>query len=551
MKYNNHQPGLRRPRRLLRMSAAFGAAAAILLTGATAQAAVSGGYYSDTHQPDLVALLDGFTRFYRPGATYDSKNPSTFGRGTVANADVLRHNDESTLAINQAGAAGGDGRTPTAQQKRALVDSDYKMSETLPDALGPVLGGYFSQGLRNGSLPKTAELLTRTDPGTGWGDSLLADYLSTTTAKITFNHPRPYVDRTDAGYPAAGLSTTLPIAKAPVWTDDNAITHNPSYDAMLTSGSFPSGHTTYAYSGAVGLATLLPQLGTEIVTRGSEAGNNRIVLGVHYSLDIMGGRIDGEAADTARWSDAAFRSDKLMPAYDELQAYMARQCVDNGNTVKQDNDFDTVQSCVSRLGANADKGYTNSFTDAVSIRPVTDRQSAIAAYTARLSYGFSQDSRQAGLAPVVPEGAQNLLLTAFPTLTDAERTQVLAASEIDSGYPLDDTSQGYQRLNLAKAYSAKVTLSSDASRVVKVEPGQSEASVVREGSANGAGGANNTNNTNNTNGEPSASPAPAAASAPRTPLAETGSGALMLLAVSVALVGAGGIALWAVRRHRS
>ncbi len=41
------------------------------------------------------------------------------------------------------------------------------------------------------------------------------------------------------------------------------------------------------------------------------------------------------------------------------------------------------------------------------------------------------------------------------------------------------SSNGYQRLNLAAAYSAKVTLSADGS-VVKVEPGQAVASVVRE-----------------------------------------------------------------------
>lgn len=57
---------------------------------------------------------------------------------------------------------------------------------------------------------------------------------------------------------------------------------------------------------------------------------------------------------------------------------------------------------------------------------------------------------------------------------------MLAATEIDSGEPLDASSNGYQRLNLAAAYSAKVTLSADGS-VVKVEPRQAVASVVREG----------------------------------------------------------------------
>ena len=50
----------------------------------------------------------------------------------------------------------------------------------------------------------------------------------------------------------------------------------------------------------------------------------------------------------------------------------------------------------------------------------------------------------------MPQGAENLLLTAFPDLTDAQRRQVLEASEIDSGYPLDASSNGFERINLAK-----------------------------------------------------------------------------------------------------
>lgn len=58
---------------------------------------------------------------------------------------------------------------------------------------------------------------------------------------------------------------------------------------------------------------------------------------------------------------------------------------------------------------------------------------------------------------------------------------MLAATEIDSGEPLDASSNGYQRLNLAAAYSAKVTLSADGSRGQGGALGQAVASVVREG----------------------------------------------------------------------
>ena len=90
-----------------------------------------------------------------------------------------------------------------------------------------------------------------------------------------------------------GLKQTLNIKKVPGyenfdWGDGEAPDNE--YDGLYNSGSFPSGHTTFAFTQGAGLAYLLPELGPEIMTA-CRAGNNRIVLGVHYPLDIMGGRI--------------------------------------------------------------------------------------------------------------------------------------------------------------------------------------------------------------------------------------------------------------------
>ncbi|PJM73354.1 acid phosphatase [Bifidobacterium primatium] len=445
-------------------------------------------------QPDIVSLLGDFENYYQPANAYDKTDPAKpFGKGTVKNAAVLKHDDETTQAINNAAATAdgaGDGvTTPTAQQQRALIDSDYKMRETLPDALGPVLGKYLADGLDasasadgsaanpNGPLAKTYSLLISDHKSGSYNSALVSDWLDTGTAKVTFNHPRPFVDRTDAGYPAAGLDKSVGIKRVPVWTSADGVKHDAGYDGFLTSGSFPSGHTTYAYSGGIGLATLLPQLGTEIVTRASEAGNNRIVLGVHYPLDIMGGRIDGEVANATLWSDQSFRESKLIPAYNELQKYLADKCVADGNATKQDNDYDTVQACVTKLKANDTAGYQNSFVDPVSKTAVTDRASAIAVYTNRLTYGFAQTGAT-GQAPVVPDEAANLLLTAFPGTSDSVRKQILAASEIDSGYPLDASSMGYQRINLAKAYSANVTVNATGDTILKLTFGNKAPKVT-------------------------------------------------------------------------
>ena len=404
----------------------------------------------------------------------------------MINADVLRANSSATTSVSHKANEGrGDDDPLNPQQQRALKDSDMIFEDTLPDALGPTLGTFLKEGLAQGDLPLSSELLVDQNNNNGKRNALLSNYVQYSSVKKQYAHPRPFVDRTDAGYVDAGLPKSEDIVYLPAWTDDSSgKTYDISYAKLSTAVSLPSGHTTFAYSGGIGLATLLPQLAPEILTRASEAANNRLVVGVHYPLDLMSGRIIAEAGLTTRWSDEQFRNDKLMPAYQEMQAYMAQRCVSSDIVEYTTDDSTTVQNCVTALNANsadsskASGGYTNDFTDDYSTQPVTDRQSALAAYQARMSYRFAPTSAT-GQAAVVPEGAENLLITAFPTLNDEQRRAVLAATEIDSGEPLDANSNGYQRLNLAAAYSSKVTLSTDGT-VVKVEPGQAVASVVYE-----------------------------------------------------------------------
>ena len=59
---------------------------------------------------------------------------------------------------------------------------------------------------------------------------------------------------------------------------------------LATNPSFPSGHTTYAYTDSLLLAMAVPQQYQSMLLRGSEYGNSRIVLDVHYPLDIIGAR---------------------------------------------------------------------------------------------------------------------------------------------------------------------------------------------------------------------------------------------------------------------
>ena len=59
---------------------------------------------------------------------------------------------------------------------------------------------------------------------------------------------------------------------------------------LIDSPSFPSGHTTYGYMGSLLLAVLVPDRYQEMVVRGADYGNDRIIMGAHYAMDVLGGR---------------------------------------------------------------------------------------------------------------------------------------------------------------------------------------------------------------------------------------------------------------------
>jgi subtilase-type serine protease len=252
-----------------------------------------------------------------------------------------------------------------------------------------------------------------------------------------------------------------------------------SGSGLFANASFPSGHTTFGYTTSILLGMLVPERYGEMLTRASEYGDSRIVLGAHYPLDIIGGRVIG--------------------TYDVVQMLNNNPQYTNatvngvfgiGNVTTTGN-FQTVftaaqtdvrnlltAGCGTDIATCAAAGAPDRFSNLAQDR---------AAYTARLTYGlptlsFAQAPREA--APAGGPDASILLATVYGGDTAAAKTlapaggmfgnlstntinQILVNTETNAIAPFYGTALSYwARLDLFSAYTyfqgitGKITLAS-------------------------------------------------------------------------------------------
>ncbi|WP_182050519.1 phosphatase PAP2 family protein [Changpingibacter yushuensis] len=339
---------------------------------------------------------------------------SDYDNLTANYPSAIKQNQSIAVSINNA-------NYNTSRAKTAVSDASIKLSNVSP-ALGTKLGAYFNELLSAGKLPKTKAMLEGETPG------MEVDDASSKTAKTHFNVARPFTS--NIGIKKVSSSSVYSVGAL----------------------SFPSGHARTFQVEALGLATLLPELAPQLLARGAEGGESRVVLGVHYPLDVIAGKAMGTRMVAQRWADKDYRTNVILPAQKELRAALESKC------------GMSIAKCVA--SDTAWKSDEASVTQATSL----------------MTFGFTKTGKS-GVALEVPEGAEDLLLTTFPNLTDEQRRQVLALTATDSGYPLDlsgatkvsskVTSEdiGWTRLNLATAMTSTPIVQSDGS--IKLSTGSS------------------------------------------------------------------------------
>jgi membrane-associated phospholipid phosphatase len=232
---------------------------------------------------------------------------------------------------------------------------------------------------------------------------------------------------------------------------DNSVYNRGPIMSLVDSPSFPSGHTTYGYTGSLLLAVLVPERYPQMIARAAEYGNDRILMGAHYAMDVMGGRTLA-LYDLAHLfaNDPAYlgQSFEGAPAIKDFQAAVRAARADI-TTALQTACGNTIAVCASE-----DIGRLSN--------PAADEAFYAVTQTYNLPVVYAKNANtHEDVDKLAPE-AGYLLTIAFPSLTLEQADRILTETEGPGGGFLDNGSSFgvYSRLNLYAAASRAKALTS-------------------------------------------------------------------------------------------
>jgi len=133
------------------------------------------------------------------------------------------------------------------------------------------------------------------DPATGWVDTAFGEAFGMPITKE--NTPAIaaliYKMQEDAGDLATREAKQHYMRTRPFvyWSEPTATPNDEP--ALRKNGSYPSGHTAIGWATALVLAEINPARATEILQRGFEFGQSRVIVGAHYQSDVDMGRVVG------------------------------------------------------------------------------------------------------------------------------------------------------------------------------------------------------------------------------------------------------------------
>jgi acid phosphatase (class A) len=174
-------------------------------------------------------------------------------------------------------------RTP-AQVEQAKADDKLETMFIFKDVLG--------EKFNPANLPVTAAFAARVKNDEG---------INANPAKIAFHRVRPY-----------NLDKTL----------------HPICNTKTKDDSYPSGHTTAGYLGALVLIEMVPEKRDAILARAAEYAHNRLVCGVHYPTDLEASRLVAYSTHAVMDANPQFQKE-LAAARTELRNALGLPAISN------------------------------------------------------------------------------------------------------------------------------------------------------------------------------------------------------------------------------
>lgn len=404
-----------------------------------------------------VTLLSGYSQLWTTGATWDTGAPTSMG--------------ELVMGKSQAYSVKVTTERTAAQAESAYLIDRRNQSYTAIEGLGDLADAFRTESGATTTIVNVAADATTgryNDIGTGGGLSTSAtvgkivslvstvrgSFSSSNPSKNYFNSPRPWRLTDDSLVVVEGTETTGYYTGTLADGSPNyagTITYFPDYSSNVvvvpalmpvrsttpaSDGGFVSGHTNAAYLASLSMTHSLPERYHALLSNASDMGEDRILAGMHSTLDVIGGRMLATALTAAILSD---------PANATLKA-------------------DARAQAVSFVAANSSGSSRFELADVESLAA---HREAAKLYTWRLTYGLPATGTT-GVPAVVPKGADVLLETRLPYLDATQRREVLRTTAMASGHVVQDDAEGWGRLNLFAAgdgygsFDSNVTVNMDA-----------------------------------------------------------------------------------------
>jgi len=304
---------------------------------------------------------------------------------------------------------------------------------------------FFANGTINGTAPASAEAMAILKEGGGHTDIFGMSYglPAGTPGADKYGDSRPFQTE-----PTFARFLGLDYFNAPAYND--VYDRGPIMN-LVDSPSYPSGHTTYGYTGSLVLAVLVPERYPQMIARAAEYGNDRILIGAHYAMDVMGGRTLA-LYDLAHLlaNDPAYvgQSFQGVSVIKDFQAAV-RAARNNITTALQAACGDTIAVC-----AREDTGRFSN--------PAANECFYAATQTYNLPVVYARNAVTIeDVGRLAPE-AGYLLTVAFPSLSLEQADRILTETEGPGGGFLDNGSSFgvYSRLNLYEAAGRAAALAS-------------------------------------------------------------------------------------------